>query len=120
MRKTNSTNYQNQISLQYRCPLSQVLDIISGRWKPVILWRLMSSKRTFGQLKAALPEVSERMLAKQLRELVADGLVAKVTLSLTPPRAEYHLSELGLSLKPQLKDLSDWGQKYKVLRAGSS
>ncbi len=113
MRKTNSTNYRNQFAVRYRCPLAQTLDLVSGRWKPVILWRLIAEKQTYGQLKKELVGISEPILAKQLRELIADGLLTKHILSTSPPRTEYDLSEVGTALKPLLQELSAWGMKYK-------
>jgi len=73
----------------------------------------MNEKRTYGQLRSSLPGVSEPIPAKQLRELIADGLIVKTTLSTKPHRTEYELADLGPSLSPLLRELSAWGLKNK-------
>lgn len=114
MRKLTSTNYQNEQALKYRCPLAETLGLISGRWKPAILWRMIHEKQTYGRLKSNLSGISDRVLARQLSELIAAGLVEKKILSSSPPRTEYELTECGESLKPLLIALSDWGAKNGV------
>lgn len=70
----------------------------------------------FGELKRAIPQISEKMLAQHLRELETDGLITRTIYPEMPPRVEYALTELGLSLQPILKQLNDWGENTKKIK----
>lgn len=93
-----------------KCPVEATLDMIGGKWKGVILFRLLEGKKRFGELRKLLPKVTQRTLTQQLRELEADGLVSRKIFAEVPPRVEYTLTQLGQSLKPVLVDLKDWGE----------
>ena len=113
MRKTSSTNFKNQHCLRKKCSLAYTLELIGGRWKAVILWRLLEDRRNYSRLKHSIDGITERMLAKQLRELIRDGLIQKKTISQKPTRTEYKLTPLGRTLKPHLVALSTWGHKNR-------
>jgi len=92
------------------CPVEATLDMIGGKWKGVILFRLTEGTKRFGELRKLLPKVTQRTLTQQLRELEADGLVTRKIFAEVPPKVEYSLTDLGRSLKPLLVKLRDWGQ----------
>ena len=113
MRKENSTNTINKQQIEKNCGMSYTLTVIDGRWKPAILWRLWHGKMRYSELRDSIPEVTERMLVLQLREMEKDGLINRIVYAEVPPRVEYELSAKGNSLKPILKSLSDWGVKNR-------
>lgn len=90
------------------CPTEQTLDLISGRWKAMVIYWLLKGDRRFNQLQRDLSGISHRTLTKQLRELEADGLVERHDFSENPPRVEYRLSTLGQSLEPILLAMHEW------------
>jgi DNA-binding HxlR family transcriptional regulator len=87
------------------------MDVVSGKWKSLILWELDHGKKRFGELRRGLPGVSEKMLSQQIREMEEDGLVSRTVFPEVPPRVEYSLTEQGRSLNAALGPLGDWGSK---------
>jgi DNA-binding HxlR family transcriptional regulator len=96
----------------YLCGLDAAVDVVAGKWKPLILWELHSGVRRFGELRRGVAGVSEKMLIQQLRELEADGLVHREVYREVPPRVEYALTEFGESLNTALLPLGHWGERY--------
>jgi DNA-binding HxlR family transcriptional regulator len=90
------------------CPAETTLDVIGGRWKVPIVWHLFSGTRRFSELKRALPAVTQKMLTQQLRELEADGVVARKVYPEVPPKVEYSLTQRGASLKPVVEAMCRW------------
>ena len=97
---------------QYGCPVEATLDVIGGKWKCVILFHLLDSTKRFSQLRRLLPDVTQRMLTLQLRELEEDGVLVRTVYAQVPPRVEYKLSEFGQSLRPVLLLMRQWGVDY--------
>lgn len=91
------------------CPVEGVLELIDGKWKGVILYHLLEGTLRFNEIRRKLPNVTQRMLTLQLRELEADGLVARKVFAQVPPRVEYSLTERGRSLAPVIAALKAWG-----------
>lgn len=87
------------------------LNVIGGKWKPIILHMLTSGTMRFGSLKKNIPPVSQKMLTQQLRELEADGIISRKVYAEVPPKVEYSLTERGATLKPILEKLYVWGQE---------
>lgn len=88
-----------------------VIRVLEGRWKLVILFQLFGSNiRRFSELERAIPGVSQKMLIQQLRQLEADGVVARIVHAEVPPRVEYHLTEWGQALCPVLDKLLTWAE----------
>jgi len=95
----------------YHCALDITMDYIGGKWKSVVLWYLIKDKKRFGDLKKVMPDITEKMLSIQLRQLEKDGLVHREVFAEVPPRVEYSLTETGKSLITILQALADWGRK---------
>jgi DNA-binding HxlR family transcriptional regulator len=91
------------------CPLVAAINIVGGKWKPIILHMLSEQTMRFGELKRNIPPVSQKMLTQQLRELEADGVVHRELYPEVPPRTEYSLTPRGASLRPILQALYAWG-----------
>jgi len=113
MRKENSTNAFNEKQINDSCGMAYSLSILGGRWKPAILCRLSHQKMRYSDLKNSIENISERMLIAQLRELESDGIVKRTVYPVVPPRVEYELTELGQTMKPMLRAMSDWGNLHK-------
>ncbi|MCM2389166.1 winged helix-turn-helix transcriptional regulator [Streptomyces albipurpureus] len=96
----------------YHCGLDAAVDVVGGKWKPLILWALHEKTHRFGELRRQLPGVSEKMLIQQLRELEADGVVHREVYREVPPRVEYSLTELGEALNTALEPLGTWGLTF--------
>jgi DNA-binding HxlR family transcriptional regulator len=94
------------------CPIEATLDVIGGKWKGMVLHRLLTGMNRFNELRRAVPNVTQRMLTRQLRELERDGVIHRRVYAEVPPRVEYSLTEFGLSLKPILMAMNDWGERY--------
>lgn len=94
------------------CPIETTLNIISGKWKGIILYRLLDGKKRFNQLQKLMTNVTHRTLTLQLRELEKDGIVKRTVYAEVPPRVEYELTELGFSMLPIIKSIYDWGFHY--------
>jgi len=93
----------------YNCAVELAVDVIGGKWRPVILSHLKEGVHRYGELRRRIPDMSEKMLAQRLRELQEDGLVQRIEREAKPPHVEYRLTEEGWSLAPVLQALYDWG-----------
>ncbi|WP_109301049.1 helix-turn-helix domain-containing protein [Aquimarina sp. AU474] len=91
------------------CPIRYVLDRFGDKWSILIIVGLSNvEKLRFNELQKAIPDVSQKMLTKTLRNLEADGLVHRKIYPEVPPRVEYRLTEMGISLVPHVNSLADW------------
>jgi DNA-binding HxlR family transcriptional regulator len=96
----------------YGCGLEAALAVIGGKWKVLVLWHLAPRPRRFGELRRLVAGISEKMLIQQLREMAADGIIARKDFQEIPPRVEYSLTSFGVSLTEALKPLCEWGTKH--------
>mgnify|MGYP001599884486 FL=1 len=103
MRKQRHTAYTN-------CPVEATLDIIGGKWKSIILFRVLEETRRFNELRRLVPNLTQRMLTNQLRELEQDGLIARKVFAQVPPKVEYSITGLGRTLEPVLLALTKWAE----------
>jgi DNA-binding HxlR family transcriptional regulator len=117
-RKEKSVNLENERALETDCPFIFALSLMGKRWKPAILWKMTEGIYRFGEMKRAIPQISEKMLTQHLRELETDGLITRTIFAEMPPRVEYALTKFGASLQPILQQLNDWGEQAKENRAG--
>ena len=95
------------------CPVETTLLLISSKWKVLILRDLLSGPRRFGELRRSLAGVSQKVLTAQLREMEEDGLVVRTAYPEVPPRVEYALTGLGMSLRPVMDAMWSWGEDYQ-------
>lgn len=98
----------------FGCPVEAALDVIGNKWKGIILFHLLGGLKRFNELKRLIPDVSQRVLTLQLRELEKDNVIKRKVFPQVPPKVEYSLSELGLSLEPVLVALREWGEQFMV------
>ena len=98
-----------------QCPVAATLQVIGGKWVPLILFQLKDGPRRFNALRRLIPGITQRMLTLQLRELEADGIVLRTIYPEVPPRVDYELTELGMSLQPVLTAMKAWGVAYTKL-----
>ena len=95
---------------EYNSGIEAALDVIGGKWKPLMMYALRDETLRFSQLLVRVsPRITQRMLTKQLRQLEVDGLVARKVYAQVPPKVEYSLTDKGKSLMPILDDLCIWG-----------
>ena len=103
---------QSQPGNPEECPVAATLQVIGGKWVPLILFHLKDGPRRFNALRRLIPGITQRMLTLQLRELEEAGIVQRTVHAEVPPRVDYALTELGLSLKPVLIAMRNWGVEY--------
>ncbi|MDR0292943.1 MAG: helix-turn-helix transcriptional regulator [Oscillospiraceae bacterium] len=97
---------------EYNCPVGATLALIGGKYKALILWHLIDRTLRFGELHKRIPQATPKMLTQQLRELEDAGLVIRTVYPVVPPKVEYRLSVLGISIRPVLEKMYDWGADY--------
>ena len=97
----------------FTCGLDATLKVISGKWKPLIIYFLAQGGPTrYGELRRAIRDVSDKVLIQQLKELESDGIVIRTDYKEVPPRVDYALTPLGRSLADALVPLSNWGAEH--------
>ncbi|TFI72101.1 winged helix-turn-helix transcriptional regulator [Carnobacterium divergens] len=94
----------------YNIGVEATMEVIGGKWKPIILCNLRHQKMRTNELKKAIPGITQKMLTQQLRELERDQIVNRIVYSQVPPKVEYELSAYGLTLSTILDQLCSWGE----------
>lgn len=102
------------------CPVETTLSFIGEKWKVLILRDLFTGTKRFNELKKSLTGITQKMLTQQLRELESDGIVKRTVYPVVPPKVEYSLTELGLSLRPVIDSMKNWGLFVKSLESTQS
>ena len=105
-----------RVAAGHACPVERALAVVGAKWTLLILHNLMDGPRRFGELERLIEGASPKMLTARLRELEQLGLVTRTVYAEVPPRVEYRLTEAGVSLKPIIDSLADWGERLKPLR----
>jgi DNA-binding HxlR family transcriptional regulator len=103
------------------CPVKATIDVIAGKWKPLILYYLKEGPLRFGELRRLMDGATQKVLTAQLRELErADIVRRKAYAQVLPHRVEYSLSAYGETLRPVLNSMCDWGIKHRAREADRS
>ena len=101
------------------CSVEAAISLIDGKWKCVILFHLQEGTLRFNEIRRRVPGATQRTLTNQLRELEMDGLIVRTVYAQVPPKVEYSLSELGISMAPVLSALKLWGD-FNIARFGKA
>lgn len=102
------------------CVVEGALSLIGGKWKGVVLYHLLEETvLRFNEMRRRLPNVTQRMLTTQLRELEADGFIERKVYPEVPPKVEYRLTKHGQSLEPVIRALKAWGDEHMKRVANS-
>ena len=104
----------------HTCPVRHTLDLIGGKWKLPLVSLLSLGTRRFTEIARALPDISARMLIKELKELERHGLLTRTVFAAVPLRVEYALTPAGHSLGPMLRVMHDWGTGHMLAQPGSA
>jgi DNA-binding HxlR family transcriptional regulator len=105
---------EQQAAGPYNCPVEAALAVLGGKWKIILLWHLAERTHRFGELRRLVPNITEKMLAQQLRELEHDGLIDRTLYAEVPPRVEYTLTAYGRTALPVVDALCQWGEQHEV------
>ena len=95
------------------CPVEITMGLIGEKWKVLIIRDLLTGKKRFGELKKSVTGITQKVLTNNLRQMEASGLVKSKVYAEVPPSVEYSLTETGLSLKPVLDSMVEWGNDYR-------
>lgn len=107
--------YERKIPVDLDCPLRLTMSLIDSKWKSCILDELRHGALRPSELHRLFPEATPRVLDLQLKELVEDGLVSKTIYPELPPRSEYSITGLGMTLIPIIDAMIDWGNANRTL-----
>lgn len=95
-----------------RCALQEILGVIGGKWSMSIIYALFTGTKRFSELERIIPQISTRMLVKELKNMEANGIVTRKVFATVPPTVEYTLTEKGRKLEPIIRELHKWGEEY--------
>ena len=95
------------------CPVAATLEVIGGKWKPLILFHLRDRPMRFSELRRMVPQATQKMLTQQLRDLERDGIIHRKVYAVIPPKVDYSLTDYGQTLKPLLALMCAWGSKHR-------
>ncbi len=96
------------------CPVEATIQVIAGKWKPMILLELKNGPRRFNELRRLLPHVTQRMMTLQLKALERDGIITRKDYRENPPHVEYAFSAKGMTLGPILEAMEHWGGRIRA------
>ncbi|MCR8844529.1 helix-turn-helix transcriptional regulator [Paenibacillus sp. SC116] len=98
----------------YQCPIELSIALFAGRWKPTIIYKLLDGKKRYGELKKLIEGINHKVLAEQLRDLEANGIITRRVFPTNPPKVEYELTPLGEGLRPAIDHLQQWGLQFQA------
>ncbi|WP_405207150.1 winged helix-turn-helix transcriptional regulator [Aquimarina sp. LLG6339-5] len=113
MRKSNSTNLENEKLLQDTCGLTYAMVLLKGRWTINVLWGIHNGQNRYSLLKKEVDGISEKMLTQSLKAMEYSGLIKRNVFQEAPQRIEYSLTEAGQDFVPLIIAISDWGDKVR-------
>lgn len=97
---------------KYKVGVEAALEVMGGKWKPLIIYHLTTGRKRTSELRRLIPEITQKMLTTQLRGLEKDEIVQRKVYSEIPPKVEYELTDYGWGLKPALDLLCYWGEEH--------
>lgn len=97
------------------CPVATTVQMIGNKWKLLLIRNLLNGTQRFTEFYKTIPGISKKVLTDNLRALERDGLIAREVFAQVPPRVEYSLTALGLTLRPILEAMRIWGEEYQTL-----
>ena len=97
----------------YQCEIELTLEILSGKWKALLIWKLhLHGVIRYNEFRRLIPSITQKMLTQQLKELEKYGIVSRTVYPSVPPMVEYALTETGQELIPIMEAMDQWGKKY--------
>ena len=108
--------FESQWKGQDRCPYKAALDVVGGRWKGLLIWRLSHGPVRTGELRRLIPDVTQKMLTQQLRALEHEGVVERTVYPTVPPKVRYALTDYGRTALPLVMALTEWGGAHVARR----
>jgi DNA-binding HxlR family transcriptional regulator len=97
---------------EFHCAMDITMSFIGGKWKTVVLWYVRKEPKRFAELSKLIPQITERMLSLQLKQLEEDGIIKREVFTEKPPlKVEYSLTEFGKTLIPVLEAIAKWGRE---------
>ncbi len=103
---------QNKVQKKYQIGVEAALEVMGGKWKPLIIYHLMTGRKRTSEFRRLMPGITQKMLTTQLRCLEKDGIVTRKVYKEIPPKVEYELTRYGWGLKPALDHLCYWGEDH--------
>ncbi|MCL6660050.1 winged helix-turn-helix transcriptional regulator [Paenibacillus amylolyticus] len=97
---------------KYKVGVEAALEVMGGKWKPLIIYHLITGRKRTSELRRLIPDITQKMLTTQLRGLEKDEIVQRKVYSEVPPKVEYELTDYGWGLKPALDHLCYWGEEH--------
>ncbi|GAB1445160.1 helix-turn-helix domain-containing protein [Flammeovirgaceae bacterium] len=101
---------------EFHCAMDVTMHYIGGKWKTVVLWYLREDKKRFSELKRLIPNITEKMLSLQLKNLEKDGIIGRKLYPEVPPKVEYFLTDFGKSLIPMMEEIARWGRNLAKVK----
>lgn len=89
------------------------LQVIGGKWKAILIWKICEGNVRFNELRRLIPDISQKMLAQQLKDLEQDGLICRHVYPETPPKVEYSLTDYGRTIEPVFDAMCSWGSSHR-------
>lgn len=103
---------ENRVRKKYKVGVEAALEVMGGKWKPLIIYHLMTGPKRTSELRRLIPGITQKMLTTQLRGLEKDEIVARKIYEEIPPKVEYKITPYGWGLKPALDLLCYWGEDH--------
>jgi DNA-binding HxlR family transcriptional regulator len=100
------------------CPVEATLKVLGGKWKILILFHIDGTPKRFSELKRLMPEITEKMLAQQLKELEKDQVINRKVYPQVPPKVEYSITKYGKTLQPVIGAMCEWGMEHRKRNGG--